>query len=239
MNNRNMEDNRTRILVVDDEADLCEILKFNFDAEGYATDVAYSAEDALTRDIASYNLLILDVMMGGMSGFEMARRVKANPLTAQVPIIFLTARDTESDTVAGLDLGADDYIAKPFSLREVLARVKAVLRRASQKAETQAETGVFRHDGLVIDDNSKEVWVDGEHVALTRIEYLLLLRLLKNKGKILSRQQLINQIWPHDVIVLDRTVDVNITRLRRKVKPYDGHIVTRQGFGYGFETKGN
>ena len=219
-----MEDKHYRILVVDDEADLCEILQFNLEAEGYRTDVAYSAEEALTLDIAAYDLLLLDVMMGEMSGFEMARRVKDNPLTKQTPI-----------------LGADDYISKPFSLREVLARVKAVLRRTSQDEEAQAqdEEGVIRFQGLVLDDNRKEVWVDGEHVALTRIEYSLLLMMLENRGKILSRQQLINHVWPHDVIVLDRTVDVNITRLRRKVKAYAEHIVTRQGFGYGFEVKTN
>lgn len=235
-----MEDKHYRILVVDDEADLCEILQFNLEAEGYRTDVAYSAEEALTRDLTAYDLL-LDVMMGEMSGFEMARRAKGNPLTKQTPIIFLTARDTENDTVEGLNLGADDYISKPFSLREVLARVKAVLRRTSQDEEAQAqdEEGVIRFQGLVLDDNRKEVWVDGEHVALTRIEYSLLLMMLENRGKILSRQQLINHVWPHDVIVLDRTVDVNITRLRRKVKAYAEHIVTRQGFGYGFEVKTN
>ena len=139
----------------------------------------------------------------------------------------------------GLNLGADDYISKPFSLREVLARVKAVLRRTSQDEEAQDEEGVIRYQGLVLDDNRKEVWVDGEHVALTRIEYSLLLMMLENRGKTLSRQQLINHVWPHDVIVLDRTVDVNITRLRRKVKAYAEHIVTRQGFGYGFEVKTN
>ena len=177
-----MEDKHYRILVVDDEADLCEILQFNLGAEGYRTDVAYSAEEALTLDIAAYDLLLLDVMMGEMSGFEMARRMKDNPLTKQTPIIFLTARDTEDDTVEGLNLGADDYISKPFSLREVLARVKAVLRRTSQDEEAQAqdEEGVIRFQGLVLDDNRKEVWVDGEHVALTRIEYSLLLMMLEN-----------------------------------------------------------
>ena len=122
-------------------------------------------------------------MMGEMSGFEMARRVKDNPLTKQTPIIFLTARDTEDDTVEGLNLGADDYISKPFSLREVLARVKAVLRRTSQDEEAQDEEGVIRFQGLVLDDNRKEVWVDGEHVALTRIEYSLLLMMLENRGR--------------------------------------------------------
>lgn len=178
-----MEDKHYRILVVDDEADLCEILQFNLEAEGYRTDVAYSAEEALTLDIAAYDLLLLDVMMGEMSGFEMARRVKDNPLTKQTPIIFLTARDTENDTVEGLNLGADDYISKPFSLREVLARVKAVLRRTSQDEEAQDEEGVIRFQGLVLDDNRKEVWVDGEHVALTRIEYSLLLMMLENRGE--------------------------------------------------------
>ncbi len=150
-----MEDKHYRILVVDDEADLCEILQFNLEAEGYRTDVAYSAEEALTLDIAAYDLLLLDVMMGEMSGFEMARRVKDNPLTKQTPIIFLTARDTEDDTVEGLNLGADDYISKPFSLREVLARVKAVLRRTAQDEEAQDEEGVIRYQGLVLDDNRK------------------------------------------------------------------------------------
>lgn len=230
-----MEDNQYRILVVDDEADLCDILQFNLCAEGYIIDVAYSAEEALTKDLGAYDLLLLDVMMGEMSGFELAERMKQSPLTAHIPIIFLTARDTEDDTVTGLNLGADDYISKPFSIREVLARVKAVLRRAEQHEATPTDESLLRFKGLTIDDNRKEVWVDGEHVSLTKTEYSLLRLMLKNKGKILSRQQLINQVWPHDVVVLDRTVDVNITRLRRKVKSYADHIITRQGFGYGFE----
>ena len=230
-----MEEKQYRILIVDDEADLCEILKFNLEAEGYATDVAYSAEEALTKELETFDLILLDVMMGKMSGFEMAQLLRQKPSTEHLPIIFLTARDTEDDTVAGLNLGADDYIPKPFSLREVLARVKAVLRRADQRAEKQAKGDTIRYKGLVVDDNRKEVTVDGNLVALPPTEYSLLRMMLENKGKILSRQQLINQIWPHDVIVLDRTVDVNITRLRRKVRPYADHIVTRLGFGYGFE----
>ncbi|MDD6553402.1 MAG: response regulator transcription factor [Prevotellaceae bacterium] len=232
-----MEDQKYQIMVVDDEADLCEILKFNLEAEGnYEVEVAYSAEEALKKGVQDKDLLILDVMMGGMSGFAMAKQLKSDPETAQIPIIFLTARDTENDTVTGFNLGADDYISKPFSIREVLARVKAVLRRTTEQAERKEEqNNTITYKGLQLDMNKKEVTVDGKAVAFTKTEFALLHLLLEEKGKILSRQQLIDRVWPRDVIVLDRTVDVNITRLRRKVGPYAKHIVTRLGFGYGFE----
>ncbi|MDD5862557.1 MAG: response regulator transcription factor [Prevotella sp.] len=232
-----MEDQKYQIMVVDDEADLCEILKFNLEAEGnYEVEVAYSAEEALKKGVQDKDLLLLDVMMGGMSGFAMAKQLKEDPATARIPIIFLTARDTENDTVTGFNLGADDYISKPFSIREVLARVKAVLRRTAEQAERkEEESNAITYQGLQLDMNKKEVTVDGTPVAFTKTEFALLHLLLEEKGKILSRQQLIDRVWPRDVIVLDRTVDVNITRLRRKVGPYAKHIVTRLGFGYGFE----
>lgn len=232
-----MEDQKYQLMVVDDEADLCEILKFNLEAEGnYDVDVAYSAEEALEKGVKDKDLLLLDVMMGGMSGFAMAKQLKSDPETAQIPIIFLTARDTENDTVTGFNLGADDYISKPFSIREVLARVKAVLRCTTEQAERKEEqNNTITYKGLQLDMNKKEVTVDGKAVAFTKTEFALLHLLLEEKGKILSRQQLIDRVWPRDVIVLDRTVDVNITRLRRKVGPYAKHIVTRLGFGYGFE----
>ena len=225
-----------QIPIVDDEKPICDLIQMSLTRAGYHCTCVYdglAAADILERNV--FDLILLDVMLPNADGFELMEYIR--PLG--IPVIFLTARDTEDDTVEGLNLGADDYISKPFSLREVLARVKAVLRRTSQEAQAQDEEGVIRFQGLVLDDNRKEVWVDGEHVALTRIEYSLLLMMLENKGKILSRQQLINHVWPHDVIVLDRTVDVNITRLRRKVKAYAEHIVTRQGFGYGFEVKTN
>ena len=184
-------------------------------------------------------LAVIDVMLPGISGIDLLRRMKASSELCDIPVVMATAKDTEYDKITGLDLGADYYLTKPFGVMEFVSCVKAVLRRTSQDEEAQDEEGVIRFQGLVLDDNRKEVWVDGEHVALTRIEYSLLLMMLENRGKILSRQQLINHVWPHDVIVLDRTVDVNITRLRRKVKAYAEHIVTRQGFGYGFEVKTN
>lgn len=216
-----------RILVVDDEEDICAILKFNLSKEGYEVVTANSAEEALTQDIASFNLLLLDVMMGGMSGFELTGKLKTDPKTAGVPVIFITARDTEDDAVEGLDLGADDYISKPFSIREVVSRVKAVLRRTA--AIPDASTGIF------IDDEKKVVTVDGAAVALTRIEYEIFRLLFTNKGKVFPREDILSKVWPDDVIVTDRTVDVNITRLRKKIGEYGNRIVSRHGFGYLYE----
>ena len=227
------EEKKYKILVVDDEDDLCEILKFNLETEGYQVTTANSAEDALKLDIASFDLLLLDVMMGGMSGFAMAKQLKANPSTASVPIIFLTARDTENDTVTGFNLGADDYISKPFSLREVLVRVRAVLRRTSE--HQGSEPAVLRYQGLEMNLDKKTVSIDGADVPFTKTEFELLHLLLEEKGRVFSRQELIDKVWPKYVLVLDRTVDVNITRLRKKIGRFAKCIVTRLGFGYYFD----
>ena len=223
-----------RILVVDDEQDLCEILKFNLETEGYEVDTANSAEEAIVKDIPSYNLLLLDVMMGEMSGFAMAKKLKADERTCNVPIIFLTARDTENDTVTGFNLGADDYISKPFSIREVMVRIRAVLRRTAPQPE-ENERNILKYQGLELDLDKKRVSIEGKQVAFTKTEFELLHTLLDEKGRVFSRQELINRIWPSDVLVLDRTVDVNITRLRKKIGPFSKCIVTRLGFGYLFE----
>lgn len=222
------------ILVVDDETDLTEILKFNLETEGYNVTTAASAEETLTLNIASYNLLLLDVMMGGMSGFALARKLKENPETAHVPIIFLTARDTENDTVTGFNLGADDYISKPFSIREVMMRVRAVLRRTTTDS-TAAEPHVLSYQGIELNLDKKTVNIDGEDVPFTKTEFELLHLLIGERGRVFSRQELIDRVWPRDVMVLDRTVDVNITRLRKKIGRFSKCIVTRLGFGYYFD----
>lgn len=229
-----MSERKTAILVVDDEQDLCDILQFNLETEGWDVRTANSAEEALELDIPRFNLILLDVMMGGMSGFAMAKQLKSSPRTARIPIIFLTARDTENDTVTGFDLGADDYISKPFSVREVVARIKAVLRR-SEEAANGSEDGIVRHEGLEIDTRKKTVSVDGQEVPFTKTEFEILLLLLRERGHVLSRQNLIDRVWPKDVLVLDRTVDVNMARLRKKLGPYADRIVTRLGFGYYFD----
>ena len=215
-----------RILVVDDEQDLCEILQFNLNAAGYGTDVAFSAEEAIGKGIEKYDLLLLDVMMPGLSGFELAQRLKTDDKTAQIPIIFITAKDAEDDTLRGFGLGADDYVTKPFSVREVVARVNAVLKR------NQAQAKVLQYEGLVVDQSSKTVTIDDARVELTRTEFDLLALLLSHRGQVFSRQELLDCVWPDDVIVTERTVDVNITRLRKKLGCYASYILTRQGFGY-------
>ena len=228
--------NDYRILVVDDEEDLCEILKFNLENEGYEVDTANSAEEALKMNISSYHLLLLDVMMGEISGFKMANLLKKDKKTAQVPIIFITAKDTENDTVTGFNLGADDYISKPFSLREVIARVKAVLRRTAT-SDTEKAPEQLCYQSLVIDITKKKVSIDGEEVPLTKKEFEILFLLLQNKGRVFSRDDILSRIWSDEVYVLDRTIDVNITRLRKKIGTYGKRIVTRLGYGYCFETE--
>lgn len=230
-----MDEKDSRILVVDDEQDLCEILKFNLETEGYQVETANSSEEALEKDIASYNLLLLDVMMGGMSGFQLAKQLKNSVVTAHIPIIFLTARDTENDTVTGFNLGADDYISKPFSIREVMVRVRAVLRRTASKLEGAEEPAVISYQGLLLNLDKKSVSVDGEDVPFTKTEFELLRLLLEERGRVFSRQELIDRVWPKDVLVLDRTVDVNITRMRKKIGKFAKCIVTRLGFGYYFD----
>ena len=226
--------NDYRILVVDDEDDLCEILKFNLENEGYWVDTANSAEEALKKDLTSYDLLLLDVMMGEISGFKMANMLKKNKSTANIPIIFITAKDTENDTMTGLNLGADDYISKPFSLREVIARVKAVIRRtATDKPDDVPEQICYKT--LVLDITKKKVCIDDMEIALTKKEFEILFLLLQNKGRVFSREDILSKIWSDEVYVLDRTIDVNITRLRKKIGIYGKCIVTRLGYGYCFE----
>lgn len=230
-----MADKDYRILVVDDEEDLCEILKFNLETEGYAVQTANSAEEALEMDITAFDLLLLDIMMDGMSGFAMARKLKETEATRNIPIIFLTARDTENDKITGFNIGADDYIPKPFSIREVLVRVRAVLRRTTEKKVPEAPKAVINYQGLELNLDKKTVSVDGTDVPFTKTEFEILHLLLDERGKVFSRQDLINRIWPHDVFVLDRTVDVNITRVRKKIGRFAKCIVTRLGFGYYFD----
>ena len=225
--------NDYRILVVDDEEDLCEILKFNLETEGYLVDTANSAEEALKLDLTQYNVLLLDVMMGEISGFRMASMMKKNKDTANIPIIFITAKDTENDTLTGFNLGADDYISKPFSLREVLARVKAVIRRTANVQSKSNDQLVFRD--MVVDSSKKKVVIRGEEISLTKKEFEILLLLFQNQGRVFSREDILSKVWHDEVYVLDRTIDVNITRLRKKIGEYGKYIVTRLGYGYCFE----
>lgn len=220
-----------KILVVDDEPDLCEILSYNLTHAGFIAHYVHSAEEALAKGVAQYDLLLLDVMMEEMSGFDLARVLKNDQATASIPIVFITAKDTEEDLLHGFGLGADDYVKKPFSINEVIARVKAVLSRSN--AANGPKTLIF--NTLVVDLDKKTVSVDGNLVSLTKTEFELLVLLLQNPGQVFSRQQVIDLVWPDKVVVTDRAVDVNITRMRKKLGPYSSHIVSRQGYGYLFD----
>jgi two-component system phosphate regulon response regulator PhoB len=232
---------RVKILVIDDEESVCEILKFNLEKEGYEVDCAYSAEEALGLDLASYSLFIVDIMMGRLSGFDFAKRIKNDAATENTPIIFCSVLGDEDDMVMGLNIGSDDYITKPFVIGVVLARVRAVLRRShvSQQIEYNKSVGTYEPDinfkNLRIDRNGKTCYLHGESVGLTRTEFDILLFFLTHRNRIYSREEIIRHVWAGDVVVTSRTIDTNITRLRKKLGEYGANIVTRPGFGYGFK----
>lgn len=234
-----MENTQKNILVVDDEQDLCEILRFNLESEGYNVHTANSAEEALSLNIVDYDLILLDVMMGEISGFKMAKILKQDPSTATIPIIFTTAKDTENDKITGLTIGADDYIAKPFSLREVCLRVNAVLRRTSPKitytTQQYSIDNAITYKQLTLNKLHKSLTIDNEQIALTKKEFEILVLLMSHKNRTFSRGDIIDRVWKNEVIVTDRTVDVNITRLRKKLGEYGTNITARSGFGYCFE----
>ena len=222
-----------KILVVDDEEDLCEILQYNLENEDYIVDIAYSAEEALKKDISLYDLLLLDVMMGEISGFKMARMVRENPRTISTPIIFLTAKTSENDRLTGFALGADDYILKPFSIREVIARVNAVVKRSDANQKIKNETLAF--GDLEMNLSNKKVILNKEGVTFTKKEFEILRLLLENRNRVVSREEILSRVWPEEEGILMRTVDVNITRLRKKIGNYGRHLATRLGYGYCFE----
>lgn len=227
-----------KILVVDDEETLCEILQFNLENEGYEVDVAYSAEQALKLPLENYSLILLDIMLGEISGIKLARMLKSNVKTAGIHIIFCSARSSEDDMILGLEIGADDYITKPYSIRNLMARVKCVLRREpvhNEPINTLVKHNFLQANGLKLDLEFKRCLIDEREVKMSRKEFELLAYLIVHRGKICSREEILSKIWKDEVFVLDRTVDVNITRVRSKIGVYGGCIVTRCGYGYGFK----
>lgn len=225
-----MEKNN-KILIVDDEKDLCEILQFNLESEGYAIDIAHSGEEALKKPLEEFDLILLDVMMGGISGYKAANIIrKEKKLT--VPIIFLTAKGEENDILTGFNVGGDDYISKPFSIKEVVARIKAILKRGKINKEDSNQI-VF--NDLVVDFTKKSTSISDENINLTRKEFEILSLLMKNKGQYISRDEILKRIWHDDVIVTERNVDVNIARLRKKIGNYGSYIKGKSGYGYCFQ----
>jgi len=220
-----------QILIVEDEADICEILKFNLENEGYEVSIAYSAEEALELSLSRFHLFLIDVMMDKMSGFEFAEVLQKNQQTKHIPIIFITAKSAEQDVLTGFKRGAADYIYKPFSIRVVLARIGAVLQRRHAAMDNQ-----LNFETLYLYLEQKKARVGDAEIDLTKKEYEMLLLFMRFPGRVFSREEILRQIWSDQVCVTDRTIDVHINRLRKKIKPYGDHIVTRSGYGYCFET---
>lgn len=227
-----MQQQGKSILIVDDEEDLCEILQYNLSNEGYYTEIAHSAEEAMTKNLTGFDLILLDVMMGPMSGFKFADKLRKE-LMINIPVIFLTAKDTENDILTGFSLGADDYVSKPFSINELRARIKAVLKRSRE--EDIENKSIVQYNGIDLDTVRKRLIINDERVELTKKEYEILKVLLENQGKVFSREDLLMRIWGQDVIVTPRTVDVNITRLRNKLGQYGAFLRNKTGYGYFFE----
>lgn len=224
-------ENTAKILIVDDEKDLCEILQFNLESEGFDTDVAHSGEEALTKPLEEYNLILLDVMMEGLSGYKVANIIRKQQQLS-VPIIFLTAKTEENDVLTGFNVGGDDYISKPFSIKEVVARIKAILKRGTGTVENK---NVLAFKELKVDVKKKVITIDSENVNLTRKEFEILALLMKNPGQYISRDEILKRIWEDDVIVTERNVDVNIARLRKKIGEYGANIKGKSGYGYTFD----
>lgn len=223
---------KQRILVVDDENDICEVIKLNLELNGYAVDTASTAEEALKKDLSQFSLLLLDVMMGEMSGYELTKKIREDNKFASLPIILCTAKDQESDVETGFLSGADDYIKKPFSMKELILRVQSLLRRCQN---SQQQKNILSYQGLIIDRNMKSCELDGVNVPLTKKEFDILELFLSSPEIIFSREEILDKVWEEDVLVIDRTIDVNINRLRKKLGEYGKNIITKSGYGYGFK----
>ncbi len=248
-----------KILVVDDEEDICEILKFNLENTGYLVDTALSAEEALFKMKTDYHLILLDIMMDGISGLKLAQLLRED-YNNHTPIIFISALDTESDILNGFNKGGDDYISKPFSIKQVLARVKAVLNRYTATLDsqninnTQNNSSIkdinsantvdiedkatnYSYQQLKVDFIDKRVYIGGQEIILTKKESEILVLLTKYIGKIFSRDDILKKVWKDESYVLERTVDVHIARLRKKLGKYGDFIINRSGYGYCFNTQ--
>lgn len=221
-----------KILIVDDDKNIAEVLEFNLKNEGFEVASVFSAEEALQKNISDFHLILLDVMMGGMSGYKMAELIRNENHT--LPIIFLTAKDSENDMLTGFSVGGDDYISKPFSIKELIARVKAILKRRNTMMTTSSVENKLVFNQFVIDLDLKEVIINGESIALTKTEFEILVVLAQKPDNVFSRENIIDKVWKETPFITERTVDVHVTRLRKKLGAYAFVITNRSGYGYRF-----
>lgn len=223
-----------KILIVDDDKNICEILEFNLKNEGFDIEIAFSAEEALKKLSTQFSLILLDIMMSGISGYKMAEKLRTEG--NQTPIIFLTAKDTENDMLTGFSVGCNDYISKPFSVKEVIARIKAVLKRKNNLSTENREVSKLIFDYLIIDLETKELTIKGEGIILTKTEFEILVLLADNPERFFSREEIISKVWSQTPYITERTVDVHVARLRKKIGECASVITNRSGYGYRFNT---
>lgn len=223
-----------KILIVDDDKNICEILEFNLKNEGFDIEIAFSAEEAIKKLSTQFSLILLDIMMSGISGYKMAEKLRTEG--NQTPIIFLTAKDTENDMLTGFSVGCDDYISKPFSIKEVIARIKAVIKRKANNSVENKSARKLIFDYFIIDLEIKELTIKGEKVILTKTEFEILVLLAGNPERVFSREEIIDNVWDETTYITERTVDVHLTRLRKKMGEYASIIKNRSGYGYWFNT---
>lgn len=223
-----------KILVVDDEEDLCEILQFNLKQGGFEVDVAYSSEQALKLDLIEYDFFLLDIMMGELSGIELAKIIRRNPDLKEKPILFITAKTSEQDKLIGFQAGADDFVSKPFSVKEIIARINVICKRTFSNSNKE---GDYEFEGLKMISDSKKVTIADIDIGLTKTEYEILKLLISNESRIFSREEIMSIVWKDDTFIGDRTVDVNVRRIRKKIGDYHKLIKTKSGYGYYFEPK--
>lgn len=232
-NETNKSQQNGKILIVDTDSMSCELLQFRFESEGFHTDIMSDGEKALLTDLSQYSIILVDLMNLPFNGFMFTRAVKRNPDAFNVPVIIISPLTSEDHVVEGLDAGADDYITKPYSTRELIARVRSVVRRRMMMSVRRASKEI-RFEGLVLDLGAGTVTLDGQRLNLTRTEYLILAMFLRNRNSFFERGEIRHEAWEDDSDISDRAVDTNISRLRKKIGDYGRHIINRHGFGYGF-----
>lgn len=223
---------KQKILIADDERDIVDFLKYNLDKEGYSVLTAKNGTEALQQSKKNPDLILLDIMMPEMDGLEVVRALKKNPATAQIPVILLTAKSSDVDEVVGLELGADDYITKPVSIPKLLARIKLTLRKKTAPTNDESDAKILRHGVIEINRSHYKVFVNKKEIFFPKKEFEVLSYLVKNAGKVVTRETLLAQIWGSDVYVIDRTVDVHIRKIREKLGTYAEYIDTIKGVGY-------
>lgn len=233
-NSSHQETKEGHVLIIDTDSMTSELLQFRLESEGFSSIILTDGEEALQRDLTEFSVIIVDLMNKEFNGIMLTKAVKSDPYTFGIPVIICSTKSSEDDIIDGFDAGADDYIAKPYSSRELIARVRAVIRRRKRVTATRRISNNVRFNDLLLDLGAGSVFIDGERISLTKTEYIILAMLMRNRNSFFDRVEIRHEAWENESEVSDRAVDTTTSRLRKKLGEYSRHIINRQGFGYGF-----